>query len=99
MARITKDESVTLTTADAMRLARNVSGKVRFQVRVDASLPIEGEPEKYFPGATYLSVSRADFLKVLGDICGEVLERRGGRIGLRLHAPTFEGGLSFVSLA
>jgi hypothetical protein len=37
-------------------------------------------------------------LKVVKDVCGEVLEGRGAKIRLNLSAPTREGGLSFISL-
>lgn len=74
-------------------------------ILVSAFLPTEVDPvsgkQRGFNGYTSLSVSRNDMLKVLHDICGEVLEARGARVKLRLSAPDphFERGLSFIQLA
>lgn len=96
MAAITEDKELELTAAEAVKFVKNATGKVRFQVRIEAYLPC-GEGQ-HFPGMTYLSISRADMLKIIPDICSPTLEARGAKVTLRLSAPGQYGDLSFICL-
>lgn len=96
MARITTDDNIEFTTIDAaVRFVKNLDGRVRFSVKVEAFLPTE--EGRGFPGMTFLSVSRAQFIQALKGMGKILVDERGGKIVLRRTAPTSERGLAFVS--
>jgi len=85
MARITKTEKRTFTTIDeAARFVRNIDGRVSFAVKVEAFLPTEND--RGFPGMTFLSVSRRQFIEVIHGMGKTLVDKRGGKIVLRIDA-------------
>lgn len=98
MAKITKAQELHLTRAEAVALIKNADGKVRFQFRVSALLPIQGEDDKCFEGVTFLSVSKAQAVELVLGLLSETLEKRGARISLRTDPPKSKGDLAFISI-
>lgn len=85
MARITKTEEKTFTTIDeAARFVRNIDGRVGFMVKVEAFLPTTDN--KGFPGMTFLTVSRRQFIEVIRGMGTTLVDERGGKIVLRIDA-------------
>lgn len=85
MARITKTEKKTFTTIDeAARFVRNIDGRVSFAVKVEAFLPTTDD--KGFPGMTFLTVSRRQFIEVIHGMGKTLVDERGGKIVLRIDA-------------
>lgn len=99
MAKITQDQELVLTREEAYKLIKNADGRVRFQVKVQAWLPIKDEPNKGFDGITFISVSREQALQISQEVLGEILQARGGRLRVSLTAPKRERGLSFISIS
>jgi len=98
MARITKKEELVLTADAAVALIKNADGKVRFQFRVSALLPIEGEPDKCFEGVTFLSVSKMEAIALVRGMLSPTLEKRGARITLRTDPAPTPRDLAFISI-
>jgi hypothetical protein len=104
MAKITKKEKLVLTRAEAYSLIKNADGRVRFQLKVSAFLPIPEELDENsanmgFEGCTFISVSREVALKVSQELLSETLERRGGRLRIETDPADSERGLSFISIS
>lgn len=85
MALITEKKELVLTKAEADAFIRNASGKVAFNVRVSAVLPV-GDDGQAFEGSTFISISRAQARKIVKDMLRN-LEERGARVRLHLTPP------------
>ena len=99
MAKITKEQEVTCTAAEADAIIRNADGRVRFQVRVTAFLPV-GDEGKGFEGLTFITISKSEARRVVRSML-QHLEERGARIRLRTSPPSPElggRGLAFISI-
>lgn len=97
MSSITQEGKLEFTTvADAQRFVRNLGGRPRFQVSVRCFLPTEGD--RGFEGSTCISISRQEFIKVLGDVGRTFVDKRGAHIKLDVTPAKEIDGLSFVYL-
>jgi len=82
MAHIREQGILEFSTIDAAKaFARNVHGKVHYSVKVDAFLPTGDD--RGFPGMTFLTVSRRQFLDAIEGMGRTLVDERGGKI--RLH--------------
>lgn len=97
MPRIKKDDKLEFTSvAAATAYVKSLRGKVRFQVMVEAFLPTEGD--RGFPGSTFITIPKAQFIQVLDSMGFTFVDARGGRFVLRVTGSERKDGLSFVSL-
>jgi len=97
MSRITKEDKLAFdSVADAQRFVRNLEGRPRFQVRINCFLPTEDD--RGFEGSTCISISRAEFIKVIGDVGRTFVDKRGAKIRLVVTPTSERCGLSFVYL-
>lgn len=97
MSSITQEGALEFTTvADAQRFVRNLEGRPRFQVHVNCFLPTSDD--RGFEGSTCISISRQEFIKVLGDVGRTLVDKRGARIVLNVTPADRPDGLSFVHL-
>lgn len=99
MAKITRKEKLILTREEAASFLRNADGRVRFHVRCAALLPIEHDPDHYFEGVTFLTVSKKQAIDVAMGLLSPSLQARGARLHIETDPPTSEGGLSFISIS
>ena len=78
-----------LTTKEAQHILKRIKApkgkKVYFGVRVNTELPIPEKDGRCFPGMAIVELSRKQAIKLAGDLLGEVLEGRGGRLRLEVH--------------
>ena len=99
MPRIKEDAKLEFNTVEsAQDYITSLRGKVRFQVNVTAFLPTTDG--RGFEGSTFVSISKADFLRVLGDMGRTLVNERNAKLVLRVSAPVNgrKDGLSFVAL-
>lgn len=105
MAKITFKEVHTFKLEEALRFLRNADGRVRFQFRVSAFMPIETDgPEgpdvgKGFEGVTYITVSKKQALLLAAGLLSPTLEKRGARLRIETDPPTHVGSLSFITVS
>jgi hypothetical protein len=77
-----------LTSADAVNYVKRAPTGTRFCLHVRNNAPVvdaEGNAtDRQFTGvcATYVKLSRADAVRILGDYLSEALQARGARISL-----------------
>lgn len=79
-----EEQILVMTREEADKFIRNFKGPVRFSVMPTAFLPIPDSDNKGFDGIAFLSVSRAEFRKVVFNMLSETLQKRGARIRLSL---------------
>lgn len=85
------------TTVDAAcKFVRNCGKGTKFMVFVRAFLPTD--ENRGFDGSAALVVSRADMLKVIQDVGRTLVDKRGGRIVLRVNYPDELTRATWVSL-
>jgi len=96
MAKITKNETLNLTRAQAVSLIKNADGKVRFTVYLRGWLPVDEETG--FDGMTCISISRTDAIRAVEGMLTNSLEERGAKIQIKTSAPSYDGGLSFITI-
>lgn len=101
MAKISKQETRVLTSAEAVALVKNVDGRVRFQVKVSAFLYTETREDgsaRGYEGLTFINISRAEMMRVIPNLLSRPFEEKGARLHVRLDPPMFEGTAATVSV-
>ncbi len=96
MAKITKDEELLLTAAEADALIRNADGRVCFGFSVSAFL--HTTENRGYDGSAPITVSKAQARKLVKDLLHPAFEAKGARIKLHLKAPDprFKGSSAWI---
>jgi hypothetical protein len=75
------------TREEAQKIIKAAKAGSTFSVSIRMDLPIEGDSEHVFRdgGASYLTISRKEALRLARDLVSEILESRGARLKIRSY--------------
>lgn len=85
------------TVAAALKFVRSCGKGTKYMIHVRAFLPTEDG--RGFDGGGCLVVSKADFLKVIGDLSTILVDKRGGKVQLTVKYPDDLNPYTWVSLS
>jgi hypothetical protein len=87
MLKMDRYNEVTLTATreQAQAIIKRAKGGSTFNVSISMDLLVEGKPDHVFRdgGASYLSVSKAEMLRLIDSLLSETMEAKGARLRLR----------------
>lgn len=86
-----------LTMAEALDMIRKAPRGSRFMLSARCELPIEGKPDKVFPGFAVIPVSRTLALKYIGDVLAGFNER-GARIRIGVNPSAYKEGRTYYHI-
>jgi predicted aspartyl protease len=81
------ENTYSATRAEAEKIIKRAKPGSLFYVAIRTDLRFNGDEEKYFrdAGASYVSISKSEALRLAADLLSEVMEERGARLPIRSY--------------
>jgi hypothetical protein len=76
------------TSSEAQKAIRTAKTGTKFYVHVKVDLPVLSEPDSYYPGYSWVKLTRKEAQKFVESLLSPVLEARGARIKLSMTLDT-----------
>jgi hypothetical protein len=77
------------TTKEAQKAIKTAKTGTHFYVHVQVNLPVQDEPDSYYPGYSSIKLSRKEAQKFVENLLSPTLEEKGARIKVSQTLDTF----------